>query len=187
MNFRFLRIFSFLSSRFTFWRGNVFDIRDLALVALLVLFFSPVLPWHPRGKRYLIKLPYEEVQSLADIYDDKRFEADYKRLILKYQSIQDPGLRKCMLGRDVIIPMIFHSQKKDLVASGLLSSAFVPYESSNVPAILLIESAAKYPMYTILSAIRLPRYDSIIHRVASHCSPYPGSYLTPSDAQIFGK
>lgn len=163
-----------IKPRFSWWKGNHWDLGDGLFLLVVIVCFFPILPWQPRnGSNYLIGGKAAAMEEVLDQFPSDILEELGKIYERKYP---DKGLRKCRQSRDIVLSMIVQDRE--------MTQAMNSRSESNVPAIFFLENLLMMP---ILSAIALPSFNNVVRDVAENCAPYPGEFLDVESAKRFYK
>jgi len=163
-----------LKPRFTWWKGIVFYLSDLAGLIILVILILPVLPWEGRKKGNYIPIVVM-VQDIATLSGEFVSEKNFAALKARYQKIKDKGWRECLTGRNIVIPMIIDNYR-------FMQKAQSASVASNVPLIFAIDSVA----FSVLgkTVIYQPNWDKGLVKVAEKCSAYKDAFASPDEVRI---
>ena len=162
-----------IKPRFTWWKGNYWDLGDALVLAAVVACLFPILPWSPRkgsnylpGGKFAVTADVMSRMSL-DVFDD--LGESYKK---KYP---DEGLRKCKQSRDVVLSIMARDVELRQVAHAA--------SNSNVAAIFFMENLILEPI--VMSSIAIPAFEGLVLDVAKACDQYPGEFLDLDSAKRF--
>ena len=156
--------------RFSWWKGNHWDLGDGILLLVVVACFFPILPWQPRnGSNYSIGGKFEVMEEILDQYPMDFYEELSEIYEKKYADVD---LRKCKQSRDIVLSMVV--QDREMI------QAFNTRSESNVPVIFFLENLVWAPF---MVAIEIPSFDKIVRDVAENCAPYPGEFLDIESAK----
>ena len=157
-----------LKPRFCWWSGNVWDIRSLLGAVVVLAFFLPILPWEGRKKgNYSLT---ENIHSIAEAAN--RGNLDFEAINARYEKeIPDKAFRECVVARNVILTLVADSA----VMNGHMISAGM----SNVPVVFFFDSVVN----SVLDAIAVPDFDSVLVEVAKKCQKFPHAYLKVEEVE----
>ena len=163
-NWGFLRA---LKPRFC-WLSRELDLTDALVVLGLIALFLPILPWEGRKQGN-----YSFTENLHVIAEAaNRGDLDFEAINARYvKEIPDKAFRECVVARNVILTLAADSaaMTSDMTSAGM----------SNVPVVFFFDSAVN----SILDAIAVPDFDSVLVEVAKKCQKFPHAYLKVEEVE----
>ena len=165
--FRF-RLPKALKPKFCWW-SNEWDIRSLISAIVIVSFFLPILPWEGRKQgNYSLTANLHGMAEAAS-----REVLDVDALKDRYEKqIPDEDLRSCIVARNVLLTLVADTA----IMYGDMNST----KMSKVPIVFLFDSVIN----SIMDAIAVPDFDSVLVEVAEKCQDFPNEYLTVEDVEV---
>ncbi len=160
-----------LRPRFSWWRGNEFDIRDAVLLLLLVLGFLPVLPWKGRERgNYLPALAM--IDDVARLYDAPSLvDKDPRKIISGYYKSMGvpPRESKCLVARDVMAligwdELALQHKVQEIVLG------------SNVPIVFAVDAMA---WSFLMRMVSKPSFNTVAVDIAEKCVESKDEFIPP--------